>query len=139
MNADFQSFQTLEIGLHNQYSIFLKKDYTIRQEIIREVKRYMITLMNVKYFECCSQNCVCKLNWSSFTVLALTRIPRILPLKKKKILGKKKLKLFVTFVTFCDTCDSYNFIFCMSHCHTSTFFFFFCDRCDSYNVTLNLT
>jgi len=101
----------------------------------------MITLMNVKYVECCSQNCVCKLNRSSFTVLTLTRIPRILPLnffffqgRESKFFPRKKkiLKLFVTFVTFCDTCDSYNVIFCMSHCHTSTFFFFFCDRCDSF-------
>ena len=121
-------------------------DYTIRQEIIREVKRYMITLMNVKYVECCSQNCVCKLNRSSFTVLTLTRIPRILPLnffffskdeKANFFVGKKKfwnyLLLLWHFVTRVTAIMSF------FACHTVTlrlFFFFFCDRFDSYNVTI---
>ena len=62
--------------------------------------------MNVKYVECCSQNCVCKLNRSSFTVLTKTQIPRILPLnffskdeKENIFLGKNKSEIICY---FCD-------------------------------------
>ena len=101
--------------------------------------------MNVKYVECCSQNCVCKLNRSSFTVLTLTRIPRILPLnffffskdeKANFFLWKKKfwnyLLLLWHFVTRVTAIMSF------FACHTVTLRLFFCDRCDSYNVTLTV-